>query len=149
MIKIDFTCGTVLERAIRSARAVATEVNERVEFTFNEVLVRVDLSTEVHALLMDYWRACIFSPRFTSIGPTAKSSPEYKVVVVVYGEIEECKSFINEFQRSSWIDGASYGADKYGGSINLYHEKNLPGDKALRDKVWRKLLNLAESEEST
>jgi len=149
MIKIDFTVGTNLKHAIRSARSVAAENNERVEFFFNEVLVRVNPDTDVHALYMGYWMACIKKPRFSSIGPETKTQYGYKVVVVVYGEIEEVKTFINEVQRSSWIEGASYGADKYGGSLGLYHEGNLPEEKNLRDNVWLLLLTPAESEEST
>jgi len=149
VIKIDFTVGTDLRHAIRCARYVSTEVNERVEFIFNEVLVRVDPNTDIHALYMDYWRACIQSPPFTAIGPETKSEYGYKVVVVIYGEIEEVKTFINQAKRSSWIDGASYGADKYGGSLGLYHEGNLPEEKNLRDNVWLLLLTPAESEEST
>lgn len=149
MIKIDFTCGTNLKHAIRSARSVAAENNERVEFIFNEVLVRVNPDTDVHALYMDYWRACIQKPRFSSIGPETKTQYGHKVVVAVYGMVEEVKTFINEVQRSSWIEGARRGAAFYGGSPGLYHEGDLPEEKNMRDNVWLLLLSPAESEEST
>jgi hypothetical protein len=149
MIKIDFPATTRIEWAIQSARHTAAATNDEVEFLFNCVLVRVNANTEVHALYMDFWRACIQKPRFTAIGPVAESSPEHRVVVVTYGEIDGVKKFVNQFQRDSWIDGASYGADKFGGSINLYHEGNLPEEKNLRDNVWLLLLSPAESEEST
>lgn len=148
MIKMDFPAGTGIRSAIESAKAAAVALRSCVGFKFNGITVQVNANTDTHALQMDYHKCCIETPR-DGIGPGTMSPCEYKVVVTVYGEIEEVKTFINKTQRDFWMEGASYGADKYGGSLGLYHEDMLPENKNLRDNIWFILLSPAESEEST
>lgn len=149
MIKIDFPAGTDVERAIRYAKSFVSGTGGVVECKINGIDVHVSESTDTHALYVDYLRVCNGFDVVNLIGPVAKSSSAYRVVVVIYDEIEECKYFSSPLMREMWMVGAIYGADKYGGSICLYTENVLPDDKSLRGEVLDKLLSLVESEEST
>lgn len=144
MIKIDYPAGTRVEWAIRNARTLCGGTGQGVEMRFNGVTLCVNENTDIHALYKDYLMLCMGLIKTDKIGPGTRSSVTFDVVVVIYGEIEECRRFDRERDRDLWMEGAFYGADKYGGSIQLYTESKLPDDKNLRDNVWLVLLEEPE-----
>lgn len=60
----------------------------------------------------------------------------FKLAVICEGYFEEVISFETEGERNAWSDGASYGADQYGGDGFCTMTKEEINQSIIDDPEW-------------
>lgn len=61
----------------------------------------------------------------------------FKVAIVIEGELEEIRVFSTERDRDTWIEGAYFGADQYGGDGFCCYTKEEIEESLARDPEYK------------